>query len=352
MPIPSLVMRPSRLANAEILHFLDSENGDFIASRGRIFHVGTGNKIYRIALPLSAKGRLLSSSRIARRALRLDKSNAVFVENRTAVVFAYQGGLYRWSVDAPEIEQTGALKQCRNVLHQGIAVIREHRVLFGEYGNNAGREPVPIWSSSDAGRSWSVAYEFPARSIKHVHGVYQDPFTEYVWIPTGDFEGECFIYRADPDFRQVDRYGDGTQAWRTVGLMFAPDRISWIMDSQLQTSHLYHFDRRSGSLQRGQSFPGPVWYVKQLQDNVALAQSTCEIGPGVQSDSAHLFASRDYETWIEVVKFRKDSWPMRYFKFGVLAFADGPQTSQNFALFGEALHGFDGQARICCIQWP
>ena len=348
---PLLSMRPSRLEGAEIVHFFDSETGDFIESRGRSFRIGTRGKTCDISLPLAPDKRLLACSRLARRALRLDKANAVFVENRTAVVFAYQGGLYRWSIDSQAVVRTGSLKQCRNVLHQGIAVLDENRLLLGEYGHNAARDAVPIWSSADAGRSWSVAHVFPAGSIKHVHGVYRDPFSDDVWIPTGDFEGECFLYRTDVNFTQVEKYGDGTQTWRTVALLFAPDRISWIMDSQLQTSHLLHLDRQSGKLTKGRSFPGPIWYVKQLQDRVALAQSTCELGPGVHSDSAHLFASRDHETWVEVARFKKDRWPMRYFKFGVLGFADGPQTSQNFAMFGEALRGFDGEARLCALQW-
>jgi hypothetical protein len=346
-----LTMSPAHLPHAEIVHFLDAGTGDFIESRGPLFQIGTQGKRYQVLLPLAAGKRLLSGSRLARRALRLDKSNAVFVEHGTAVVAAYQGGLYRWSADSQAVVRTGSLRQCRNVLHQGIAVLDEKRLLLGEYGQNANREAVAIWGSADAGRSWSVVHEFPAGSVKHVHGVYRDPFSDSLWIPTGDFEGECFLYRTDADFACMTRYGDGTQVWRTVALLFAPDRISWIMDSQLQTSHLMHLDRQSGTLTRGRSFPGPVWYVKQLQDDVTLAQSTCEIGPGVHTDSAHLFLSRDHDTWVEVAKFKKDSWPMRYFKFGVLGFADGPQTSSRFALFGEGLRGFDGKARICSLQW-
>jgi hypothetical protein len=348
---PLLIMRPSPHPEAEIIHFLDSETDDMIESRGRVFHVRRKGTSYRIALPQSIEKRLLATSRLARRALRLDKSNAVFVESRTAVVFVYQGCLYRWSLGSDKVVQTAILKQSRNALHQGVAKFGEDRLFLGEYGHNEKREGVPIWTSCDAGRSWSIAYEFPPQSVKHVHGVYYDPYSGDLWIPTGDFDGECFLYRSDLEFKQLQRYGDGSQSWRTVSLLFEPDRISWIMDSPLETCHLFHFERRTGILKRGRSFPGPVWYVKQLQDNVSLAQSTFEIGPAVHSDCAHLFASRDNETWFEVAKFKKDRWAGLYFKFGVLGFADGPQTTQSFALFGEALRGFDGQARICSLQW-
>jgi hypothetical protein len=349
---PSLVLHPAPQPDAEIVHFLDSETGDRIESRGPVFHVWTGGRRYRIVLPLGSGRRVLAVSRLARRALRLDKSNAVFVENRSAVVLVYQGGLYRWEAGSQAVVRTGTLRQCRNALHQGVAVLDERRVFLGEYGHNADRGAVPIWSSPDAGRSWSVAHEFPAHSVKHVHGVYRDPYSGDLWIPTGDFDGECYLHRADPEFKRIERYGDGSQSWRTVSLLFEPERISWMMDSHLQTCHLFHLDRRTGAMQQGRSFPGPVWYVKQLQDHISLAQSSCEVGPGVQSDFAHLFASRDNETWLEVAKFRKDLWPKQLFKFGALGFADGPQTSREFALFGEALRGFDGQVRICSLQWP
>ena len=35
---------------------------------------------------------------------------------------------------------------------------------------------------------------------------------------------------------------------------------------------------------------------------------------------------------------------MPYFKFGVVAFAEGKQTYKDFALFGEGLDNFDGMA--------
>jgi len=41
---------------------------------------------------------------------------------------------------------------------------------------------------------------------------------------------------------------------------------------------------------------------------------------------------------------------MRFFKFGVVSFADGTQTSDDFVLFGEGLVGMDGKAVIASID--
>jgi hypothetical protein len=277
--------------------------------------------------------------------LRLDKMNAVFTADRHAVIVLYQGGIYRCDLAREDVRQTGRLQQCRNVLHRGVCVTSEGYICFGEYGANPGREPVPIWMSIDDGNSWNIVFEFPAGTIKHVHGVYLDPYSGRLWIPTGDFEGECFLYDADPRFSDVRRYGDGTQAWRPVSLFIEREHLVWGMDSQLETSSLQIFDRRTGTLTRGRDFPGPIWYSKALEGG-SVMQTTCEIGAGVRSDHAHLFASKDNRSWVEVAKYRKDRWPMRYFKFGVIAFADGTQTTDRFALFGEGLSSFDGVSFI------
>jgi hypothetical protein len=193
-------------------------------------------------------------------------------------------------------------------------------------------------------------HEFPGGSIKHVHGVYTDPYSDRLWIPTGDFAGECYLYSTDEAFRELTSHGDGQQRWRPVSLLFAPQSIYWGMDSQLETSYLCEFRRASGELIRHRPFPGPVWYSKQLQDGWAVLQTTVEIGPGVLDGCARIFVSRDLQDWRDVAHFRKDFWTMRYFKFGVVAFAAGPQTADDFVIFGEALRGLDGSALRVALQ--
>ena len=347
----ALVMEAANRPGSEIIHVLDNDSGNYIESRAPDFYIRMDGKDYHLRLPLDVPRRLTAHWRMARRLLRTDKANAVFVDHGRAVVLLYMGAIYRWAPGQHEAVQVGTLRQCRNVLHQAVAVVDGADIYFGEYGSNGGRAAVPVWASRDGGRSWNVVYEFPAGTIKHIHGVYADPFTDDLWVATGDFENECFLLRADRGFERVERFGDGTQAWRTVALLFERERISWVMDSQLERSYLHHMDRATGALTRGQGFPGPVWYAKTLDDGVSLVQTTCEEGPGVQTNAAHLFASRDNDTWIEVARFEKDALPMHYFKSGIIGFADGRQTSRRFAMFGEALRGLEGRAAICSLQW-
>ncbi len=189
-----------------------------------------------------------------------------------------------------------------------------------------------------------MVYEFSAGKIKHVHGVYHDKFTNDLWIPTGDFAGECFLVNISKEnFDNLTFFGDGTQSWRPVSLLFDEKNIYWGMDSQLETSYLQVFDRSTKKIKKGREFPGPIWYSKQFTDNLSILATSVEIGTGSKINNANIYGSDNYLTWSELKSFKKDLLPKRFFKFGVISFADGKQDSTDFVMHGEALTKFDGK---------
>jgi hypothetical protein len=341
-----------RPLDAEAIYYYDSATGDCVYSSANRFTVRFHSKQeHSFFLPVTGATwhRWFLRSRIGRRLLRLDMASAVLNNDRSGIILLYQGCIYFYDLQARQVLPTGKLRQCRNVLAGGIAVTA-HGIYFGEYGENPARERVPIWRSLDGGRSWNVGYEFPAGSIRHIHGVYADPYTDRLWVTTGDLKGECYLIETDPMLGVMKYHGDGSQQWRAVHILFDKDKIFWVMDSELETSYLQMFDRASGSLERLRDFPGPAWYAKRLDDGWSVIQTTREVGPGVCTDSSHLLISRDLIEWHEVARFRKDWWPMPYFKFGVITFADGPQISTDFCFFCQALVGVDGQSFVATIR--
>ena len=335
----------------EIAHHYNPRRNEMIFSRSNHIFGNCGALRFEFMLPLSVSMRVMATTRLVRRLTRTDKSNAVFNHARDGIVILYRSQIYFYNLRQQSLQPVRILKQCRNVLHSSIAVT-EHGLYIGEYCHNAERKAVPVYASYDDGRSWSTVHEFPSGSIKHIHGIYKDPYTDSLWITTGDFAGECYVFEVPKgDFSSIIKHGDGSQRWRTVSLFFEPEHIVWAMDSQLQTSHLQIFDRETAQIIQKCAFPGPVWYSKHLVGGFALLQSTVEIGPGSQSDHCHIFASRDLEEWTEVRRFKKDIWPKRYFKFGVTGFADGDQPLDDFVMFGEALSGFDGKIFRAGLQW-
>lgn len=341
-------LRITRILNREICHFADATR--LITSRGnRVFVEGPGGN-YTVELPLrKVWERVAVRFRLARRAARLDKMNVVPVAGGLCIL--YRGEIWRYDEEEKALHLTGHLRNCRNVLHQSIAVLDGGKTLyFGEYGANTQRTEVPVWRSLDAGRSWQTVFVFPAKKIKHIHGCYYDSVEDKIWTLTGDFAGECYLLCSDREFRDVEWIGDGMQEFRACNAFFEKDAVHWVMDSQLQDSLHIRLDRLTRRIERGRVFPGPAWYFKRLADGHFLVTTAVEIGPGVHDDFAHVFATQDFREWEEVSRFRHDRLPKRYFKFGVLAFADGVQDSGRFYLFGEALRGIDGRVAECRLE--
>lgn len=334
----------------EIAHHYESDEGDFIFSKSNHFWGQRGKVAFRFQVPFPGWKRQVSGPRLVRRLLRSDKSNAAFNSLRDGIVILFNGNVYFYDIERRSLRQTAELRQCRNALHQAVAVTKLG-IFFGEYGANPARTSVPVWGSYDDGRTWRIVYEFPADSIKHVHGVYHDPFTDNLWLSTGDFAGECCVACADSSFSNVEIFGDGSQSWRPVSMIFEEQSIIIPMDSPVIASDIQIFDRETKALTKIRSMDGPIWYTKRLKDGICMLQTTVEIGAGVVSDSAQIHMSFDGRKWHEVARYRKDVWPMPWFKYGVIGFADGDQVSSDFVIFGEALQGLDGRiARVRLVS--
>ncbi len=347
----------------EICHH--AEPGLRITSNNRSVTVKGEDWVETLVLPGKGWENFVGWNRLARRAMRLDKCNVVPVNvscGKGGLVILRQGKAYHYGLENKHLTQTLILRNCRNVLHQSIAVVDAHNLYFGEYGANPERRSVPVYRSQDGGMSWEEIYTFPAGKIKHIHGCYWDPVEEKIWVFTGDFDGECYLLCADRDFQDVEWVGDGGQTYRTCNAFFEPESIHWVMDSQLETSYHVVLDRKTRKVEKQTStgaFPGPVWYIKRLADGYYLAATAQEIGPGVKDRYAHLMVSRDLVHWEDVqvftgnpngsMRFEHDGLPKRFFKFGVIGFPDGEQTSQGFYMFFEALKGVDGKTALCRI---
>ncbi len=332
---------------SEIVHYYDSRSKDMIASTGNHFKITLNKEEFNVKVPNKS---ILINFRILRRLLRLDKSNAFFNYSKTGVVIIYSSRIYFFDLNSKHLKFINQLKQCRCVLHNSISVTQDG-IYFGEYGRNTSRQGVPIWSSHDDGKSFSIIHEVPQGKIKHIHGIYDDPYSSSLWITTGDKTGECFLIEAiDHNFKDLKWYGDGSQSWRTVSIFFTEDKIIWIMDSPNILPTLQIFDRELKTISSGQSFDAPVWYIKRLDAGGALIQTSIEPGKAVTTNNSKIFYSNNFLDWTEVHRFKKDILPKILFKFGVISFSDGYQDLNRFIISGEALKGLDGTSFECSIN--
>ncbi len=326
-----------------IIHHRCAEEGTLWATAKRRILFKRGQNWEQAGVfPRSYPRDLFDWSRPTARAMRADKCN-LYV-NRLGSVLGIRGGwvyALREGALTPLFQINGD-----SVLHRSFAEDAAGNIYFGEYFMNSERGAVRIWRVAAALDTWEIAYEFPAGSIRHVHGVYRDPYDEEgLWVAVGDFRGECFILRTKDAFKTLERYGDGEQIWRAVKLFFTEDHVCWLTDSNLELNHACRMQRRTGKLEIGMDIANSGWYGTTTREGLHVAFTTVEKGPGITSRFSEILVSRDAFHWESIYAFKKDWYrPVQLFKYGVVNCPSGLMSQHDLYISGEGLVGLDGSS--------
>jgi hypothetical protein len=147
--------------------------------------------------------------------------HALAVLSTGGIVAAVAGSIVTLSAGDNEFRATHTIARGTRPLH--ITGVPGGTVYWGEYFDNAARDEVHIYASSDAGATWAIAYTFPRGAIRHVHNIVHDPWEDCLWVLTGDYGDECCILRASCDFSRIETVLQGNQQARAVALVPMPD---------------------------------------------------------------------------------------------------------------------------------
>jgi hypothetical protein len=330
----------------EVCHYYSS-NIEIYSCANKIHYKDSQRQII-IHVPVGLLIAFLSSFRIIRRLLRLDKMNVLPVD--TGVVILYRGFCYIYSFQSNILTKTLKLRNCRNILHNAITRCSNGDIYFGEYGSNYDYKKVPIYVSKDNGESWKICFEFESREIRHIHGVFEDIYTNTLWVCTGDTNNESKIIQTNFDFSILKIIGSGSQDFRTCSIFFSNQYVYWNMDSHIDDSYSIVYNRSTGVVEKCFRFPGPVIYTKQFEDGYFMTSTSQEVGPSVKDNLVHVYLSTNFKEWIEVIKFEHDGFNKKYFKFGLVGFSLGAQTTNDFTLFCEAVKEYDGKVLLCSFR--
>ena len=238
------------------------------------------------------------------------------------------------------------------VLNRSLCEDQQGWITFGEYFMNPQRQPVRIWRVSPGLDNWEIAHEFKANTVRHVHGVYCDPFKKGTyWVTIGDFEGECRLLCTTDRFKTFTSFGDGSQNYRAVNLFFTRDTISWLTDSNLKLNHAFCLHRKTGKIEMGQKLDGSVWYGCPTREKVFVTFTTVERGPAILSQASSVLVSEDAFHWEKIFSFKKDFYkPLQLFKYGVIACPSGLMSIHELYLSGEGLVGLDGSSLKVSVE--
>ena len=297
----------------------------FLSRRDTLFWTDTLNPppptftlIGRVAAP--SWKRLASRSRLAQRFLRFMFSNAIPLANGDIfVTFDKSVGIFR---DGEYRELNGLERPCR-VLRSACAAASDGTLYFGEYLNNPDRGEMRVYSYTPGADDLETAYVFPAGTVRHIHGVYADPYSGDLFCLTGDEANECQILRTSDGFATTDVVGGGDETWRAVSMLFTEEAFYYGTDAEFRENEIYRVERSSGDRRSLGMVSGTVFYSRQLGDHLIFG-TTAEAAPSQKHNVAAIYAVGPDDKLTELRRFEKDRWHKTLFQLGTIAFANGP----------------------------
>jgi len=209
------------------------------------------------------------------------------------------------------------------ILPTGLCV-HDGAVFLGEYPLAATDSPR-ILRSTDFGETWSTVAQLD--DVRHVHSIQVDPYTDELWVTTGDSGSECRIGRLRNG--TVECIGSGGQEWRAVELAFTPDAVVWGVDSvYLPSNPIFRLARSAfgsdSSPETLHEASSSIYYATTLTVDAtqwiivstAMEAGADSTGPKNQtaySDRATVLAASsatDFTTWHELAAYEKQRVPV------------------------------------------
>ena len=314
------------------------ENG-LIVAKGDVFLSNErGNlgalKEWKYAIP--------SRSSITRRLMRAEITGLYSLINGSIVAVAKKG-LYLRQNDDSSFAQCFPMPRGSKPLN--LCISPSGNIYFGEYFQNLEKQAVNIYCSEDNAQTWNIAYTFEAGNINHIHGLFFDKYTNWIWVATGDRENECIIGYTEDEFKTFHEVFRGGQEHRTCQLFFYKDFIVFGTDTQYEQNVIKKFDRKTLEITELQKVQGSVIKGGQVGD-VAFISTTVEPSDVNTDKWAHLWVSKDGLHWVERYKAKKDWLPATLFQFGTFEFPQyyGIEKLERLYFSGRALKGLDGKS--------
>lgn len=295
------------------------------ADKDRVITVGEGRisinaidngKCKQITLPpLGRKEQVFLRSKMLSRLMRAGIFHVAPLS--TGDLMAFSGrDIFRYS-------HAGGWSSCGKIVgSRPLAVALGHTgdIFYGEYRNNAERSPVSVWRGSNNGASWRPAWTF--NDVRHIHGVFHDPYTQAIWVTTGDADAESGIWMTSDDFIHLDRVAGGAQRFRVLQLLFTEQFIYFGSDALVEDNYIYRLDRSTGKVDALQAVSGTVFWGCKVGDYLFFSTAV-EPSTAKRNRYACLWGSSDGEKWRCIARYRKDIWPMKLFQYGQILFPAG-----------------------------
>ncbi len=324
----------------------------WIGARGyNLFRYDVINKKWSYFSKLKdKKNALLSSFFLTRRLFRAEITRLYRFRNDIWMCIAKKG-IFRYDV------KTNTFLKCRTVDRgarpMNLCQDTMGNIYYGEYYRNPERKEVHIYKTMNDGDTWQRAYTFPKGTINHIHGLFNDPYSEKLWVATGDEDSACIFGYTEDGFRTFVAQYQGSQQYRICVPLFYKDFIVFATDSQYKPNVIRKIDRKTGTITDLQEIQGSGIYAVQIGNNAAIS-TTVEPSIINTDKNSYLWFSPDGEHWKEVLHYRKDIWEKTYFQFGSIRFPIYEVSPElpygHLIITGRALRKLDGKSLVLSLQ--
>jgi hypothetical protein len=291
--------------------------------------------------------RRLSAKNCLTARLFRDGFHALAVLPSGGFVAAVAGAIVTLHPSENEFQLTHRIARGTRPLH--VTTIPNGRVYWGEYFDNADRNEVHIYASTDAGATWNIAYTFPKGAIRHIHNIVHDPWANYLWILTGDYGNECRILRASYDLTQVEAVLQGNQQARTVALIPTEKALYFSSDTPLETNYIYQLDRQR-TLSQLASISSSSIYGCRVRDRIFFS-TMVEPSKANPDNHVRIYGSDKIACeWHPLLAWKKDRWPISLFQYGNAFLPDGDNTTPYLAVTTIAVESDDMTTSLYAIK--
>lgn len=304
------------MINGRVL-YVDGEEA-WLARGGKLLTSEDGGRSWHKRAVLGAGGarHVLCFQRLGRRLGRAGfhhlglagKDSGVAIANRH--VFSLIPGEYKLTGGEP-VAGSRPLKLC----------VGKDAVYYGEYRGNPERSPVHVWAADAKEMIWRPVWRF--ENVRHVHGVFFDPYTGAYWVTTGDEDNESAIWMSPDGFKSLEKIVGGSQRFRAIQLLFTNKYVYFGSDAPHEKNYIYRMDREGRSVEKLAEVGGSVFHGCKVGDKLFFSTAV-EPSRVNSSRYAEVWGSADGINWRVVQRFKKDIWPMKYFQYGQVLFPAGP----------------------------
>jgi len=210
----------------------------------------------------------------------------------------------------------------QGIRNAGIVSVENSTVYFGEYFQNSDKGKVRIFGSNEDLSGWEPSYEFEPGEIRHIHAIQHDPYSDKLWICTGDLDPESMLAWTDDNFQTIQKIGEGSQLWRVCQLVFTKDYVFWGTDNGTQDlAGIFRWNRETGELDKIKKVEGAVFYGTQLSNgNIIMSTDREGMRNEVDDKTRMYIISEDHDiTEIECGTWDHNN-PGFWYKFAKLRF--------------------------------